>query len=70
MKVPYGEEKEYYTFSLFLVLCNRGLTCAVCVFLLWVSPAANDSASAFLPPIGVKNQQILETRKVQDYSNK
>lgn len=54
MKVPYGEEKEYYTFSLFLVLCNRGLTCAVCVFLLWVSPAANDLASALLPPSGRK----------------
>lgn len=37
MKMPYGEEKEYFTFSLFLVLCNRALTCSVCVCLLWVS---------------------------------
>eukprot|EP00249_Psilotum_nudum_P010684 c22698_g1_i2 orf=210-1190(-) len=35
MRVPYGEEKDYFKYSLFIVLCNRVLTCiASSIFLL------------------------------------
>lgn len=34
MKVPYGEEQERFTHSLFIVMCNRVLTCALTVTIL------------------------------------
>lgn len=34
MRVPYGDEKEYFRYSLFIVLCNRVLTVAVTSILL------------------------------------
>ncbi|XP_020572259.1 UDP-galactose/UDP-glucose transporter 5B-like isoform X2 [Phalaenopsis equestris] len=37
MRVPYGEEKEYFRFSLFLVLCNRIITSAVSGGVLLIS---------------------------------
>lgn len=45
MRVPYGEEKEYFRYSLFIVLCNRVLTVAVSSILLLnqrkaIAPAA------------------------------
>ena len=36
MKQPYGEEKEYFKHSLFIVLCNRLITCAVAMAILLV----------------------------------
>ena len=29
MRVPYGEKKEYFKYSLFIVFCNRLMTSAV-----------------------------------------
>lgn len=34
MRVPYGKEREYFRYSLFIVLCNRVLTVAVSSILL------------------------------------
>eukprot|EP00250_Pteridium_aquilinum_P006677 c16544_g1_i1 orf=240-1346(+) len=34
MRVPYGDEKEFFRYSLFIVLCNRILTVAVSAILL------------------------------------
>lgn len=36
MRVPYGPQKEYFTFSLFLVFCNRITTSAVSAGVLLV----------------------------------
>lgn len=40
IKQPYGEgeNKEFFKYSLFIVLCNRVLTCSVAVVILLVSP--------------------------------
>jgi len=37
MRVPYGAEKEYFKYSLFLVFCNRITTSAVSAGSLLVS---------------------------------
>lgn len=36
MRVPYGENKEYFKYSLFLVFCNRIMTSAVSAGVLLV----------------------------------
>ncbi|KAG0462239.1 hypothetical protein HPP92_020715 [Vanilla planifolia] len=41
MRVPYGQDKEYFRFSLFLVLCNRVTTSAVSAGALLVSDDIN-----------------------------
>lgn len=36
MRYPYGEGKEYFKYSLFIVFCNRLLTCTVCAVITMV----------------------------------
>jgi len=36
MRYPYGEDKEYFKYSLFIVFCNRLLTCTVCAVITMV----------------------------------
>jgi hypothetical protein len=36
MRSPYGEEKEFFKYSLFIVFCNRLLTCSVCMLIILV----------------------------------
>ena len=38
MRVPYGSNKEFFKYSLFLVFCNRITTSAVSAAALVVSP--------------------------------
>ena len=48
MTQPYGADGEMFTFSLFLVLCNRILTVTLALGLLLVPSAA--SGALFLCP--------------------
>eukprot|EP00243_Klebsormidium_subtile_P008708 TRINITY_DN4180_c0_g1_i3.p1 TRINITY_DN4180_c0_g1~~TRINITY_DN4180_c0_g1_i3.p1 ORF type:complete len:363 (-),score=42.68 TRINITY_DN4180_c0_g1_i3:397-1485(-) len=61
MKLPYGEEKEYFKFSLFLVLCNRALTCSVCVGLLWAQSKPLDPVAPLYSYAAVSLSNVVAT---------
>ncbi|KAK6935919.1 UAA transporter [Dillenia turbinata] len=61
MRVPYGPNKEYFKFSLFLVFCNRIMTSAVSAFFLLASKKALDPVAPVYKYCLVSISNILTT---------
>nr|XP_009602032.1 UDP-galactose/UDP-glucose transporter 5B-like [Nicotiana tomentosiformis]XP_018626695.1 UDP-galactose/UDP-glucose transporter 5B-like [Nicotiana tomentosiformis] len=61
MRVPYGPQKEYFTFSLFLVFCNRITTSAVSAGVLLASKKALDPVAPLYKYCVVSVSNILTT---------
>lgn len=61
MRVPYGPEKEYFKYSLFLVFCNRITTSAVSAGALLASKKALDPAAPVYKYCLVSVTNILTT---------
>ncbi|XVF20129.1 hypothetical protein REPUB_Repub11eG0171800 [Reevesia pubescens] len=61
MRVPYGVNKEYFTYSLFLVFCNRITTSAVSAGSLLASKKALDPVAPFYKYCLVSVSNILTT---------
>ncbi|XP_010920716.1 UDP-galactose/UDP-glucose transporter 5B isoform X2 [Elaeis guineensis] len=61
MRVPYGENKEYFKYSLFLVFCNRILTSAVSGAIMLASKKSLDPAAPIYKYCGVSISNILTT---------
>ncbi|KAL0907210.1 hypothetical protein M5K25_025764 [Dendrobium thyrsiflorum] len=61
MRVPYGEDKEYFRFSLFLVLCNRIITSAVSGGVLLISEKTLIPAAPMHKYCAVSLSNILTT---------
>ncbi|KAK7272092.1 hypothetical protein RJT34_28485 [Clitoria ternatea] len=61
MRVPYGPEKEYFKFSLFLVFCNRITTSAVSAGFLLASKKALDPVAPIYKYCLVSVSNILTT---------
>ncbi|KAI5666097.1 hypothetical protein M9H77_15950 [Catharanthus roseus] len=61
MRVPYGPNKEYFTYSLFLVFCNRITTSAVSAGVLLASKKALDPVAPLYKYCVVSVSNILTT---------
>lgn len=61
MRIPYGEEKEYFRFSLFLVFCNRITTSAVSAGALLISKKALVPAAPMHKYCAISISNILTT---------
>ncbi|KAM7522245.1 hypothetical protein LguiA_012147 [Lonicera macranthoides] len=61
MRVPYGPNKEFFKYSLFLVFCNRITTSAVSAGTLLVSKKALDPVAPFYKYCVVSISNILTT---------
>ncbi|KAG5566862.1 hypothetical protein RHGRI_002418 [Rhododendron griersonianum] len=61
MRVPYGENKEYFRYSLFLVFCNRLMTSAVSAGALLASKKALDPVAPVYKYCLVSVSNILTT---------
>ncbi|KAJ1379417.1 UAA transporter [Sesbania bispinosa] len=61
MRVPYGVNKEYFTYSLFLVFCNRITTSAVSAGALLASKKALDPVAPIYKYCLVSVSNILTT---------
>lgn len=61
MRVPYGSKKEYFTYSLFLVFCNRITTSAVSAGVLLSSKKALDPVAPLYKYFVVSVSNILTT---------
>ncbi|MQL74283.1 hypothetical protein Taro_006646, partial [Colocasia esculenta] len=61
MRVPYGENKEFFRFSLFLVFCNRITTSAVSAGALVASKKALDPVAPIYKYCAVSVSNILTT---------
>ncbi|CAL5424327.1 unnamed protein product [Camellia sinensis] len=61
MRVPYGEKKEYFKYSLFLVFCNRLTTSAVSAGALLASKKALNPVAPFYKYCLVSVTNILTT---------
>ncbi|KAG0460786.1 hypothetical protein HPP92_021083 [Vanilla planifolia] len=61
MRVPYGQDKEYFRFSLFLVLCNRVTTSAVSAGALLISKKKLIPAAPFYKYFAISISNILTT---------
>lgn len=61
MRVPYGENKEYFKYSLFLVFCNRITTSAISGAILLARKKSLDPAAPIYKYCGVSISNILTT---------
>ncbi|KAF9598873.1 hypothetical protein IFM89_032727 [Coptis chinensis] len=61
MRVPYGEKKEYFKYSLFLVFCNRIMTSAVSAAALLASKKALDPVAPIYKYSLISVSNILTT---------
>eukprot|EP00252_Welwitschia_mirabilis_P002684 TRINITY_DN12637_c0_g1_i1.p1 TRINITY_DN12637_c0_g1~~TRINITY_DN12637_c0_g1_i1.p1 ORF type:complete len:353 (+),score=38.24 TRINITY_DN12637_c0_g1_i1:335-1393(+) len=61
MRVPYGEESSYFKYSLFLVLCNRVLTCSVAAIFLMANRKTMDPVAPLYKYGAVSVSNILTT---------
>eukprot|EP00262_Sarcandra_glabra_P005296 TRINITY_DN16711_c0_g2_i1.p1 TRINITY_DN16711_c0_g2~~TRINITY_DN16711_c0_g2_i1.p1 ORF type:complete len:339 (+),score=12.59 TRINITY_DN16711_c0_g2_i1:288-1304(+) len=61
MRVPYGENKEFFKYSLFLVFCNRIMTCAVSAGALLASKKALDPVAPIYAYCAISVSNILTT---------
>ncbi|KAI4340391.1 hypothetical protein MLD38_025231 [Melastoma candidum] len=61
MQVPYGIEKEYFKYSLFLVFCNRIMTCTVSAGFLLASKKSLDPVAPIYKYALVSISNILTT---------
>ncbi|KAF9605827.1 hypothetical protein IFM89_018652 [Coptis chinensis] len=61
MRVPYGEKKEYFKYSLFLVFCNRIMTSAVSTAALLASKKALDPVAPIYKYCLISVSNILTT---------
>ncbi|XP_052207096.1 UDP-galactose/UDP-glucose transporter 5 [Diospyros lotus] len=61
MRVPYGEKKEYFKYSLFLVFCNRLTTSAISAVALLVSKKALDPVAPVYKYCLISVSNILTT---------
>ncbi|XP_038980145.1 UDP-galactose/UDP-glucose transporter 5B-like [Phoenix dactylifera] len=61
MRMPYGENKEYFKYSLFLVFCNRIMTSAVSGATILASKKSLDPAAPIYKYCGVSISNILTT---------
>eukprot|EP00897_Mesotaenium_endlicherianum_P004331 jgi/Mesen1/3926/ME000209S02936 len=61
MKVPYGEEKEFFRHSLFIVLFNRLLTCSIAAIILLVQGKSMAPAAPVYKYAGVSISNVVAT---------
>ncbi|KAJ3688367.1 hypothetical protein LUZ61_017531 [Rhynchospora tenuis] len=61
MRVPYGIEKEYFRYSLFLVFCNRIMTSIASAIVLMASNKSFDPIAPFYSYGGISLTNILTT---------
>ncbi|KAJ4978767.1 hypothetical protein NE237_009547 [Protea cynaroides] len=61
MRVPYGEKKEFFKYSLFLVFCNRITTCAVSAGALLASKKALEPVAPIYKYCLISVSNILTT---------
>lgn len=59
MRVPYGLNKEYFKYSLFLVFCNRLTTSAVSAGALLVNTTLSKPEFLYLFRLILKNKNFL-----------
>ncbi|KAH8955921.1 hypothetical protein BDL97_07G010900 [Sphagnum fallax] len=61
MRSPYGEEKEFFKYSLFIVFCNRLLTCSVCMLIILVRQEDMRPVAPLYKYAGVSLSNVLAT---------
>ncbi|KAF8395064.1 hypothetical protein HHK36_019004 [Tetracentron sinense] len=61
MKIPYGENREFFRYSLFLVFCNRIMTSAVSAGTLLASKKALDPVAPIYKYFLISTSNILTT---------
>ncbi|KAH9556252.1 hypothetical protein CY35_07G017200 [Sphagnum magellanicum] len=61
MRSPYGEEKEFFKYSLFIVFCNRLLTCSVCTLIILVRQEDMRPVAPLYKYAGVSLSNVLAT---------
>jgi adenosine 3'-phospho 5'-phosphosulfate transporter B2 len=61
MRSPYGEEKEFFKYSLFIVFCNRLLTCSVCMLIILVRQEDIRPVAPLYKYAGVSLSNVLAT---------
>ncbi|KAJ3676512.1 hypothetical protein LUZ60_003924 [Juncus effusus] len=61
MRVPYGSDKEYFRYSLFLVFCNRIMTSVVSAAVLLISKRSFNPVAPVYSYCGISITNILTT---------
>eukprot|EP00271_Cylindrocystis_brebissonii_P014240 TRINITY_DN35534_c0_g1_i1.p1 TRINITY_DN35534_c0_g1~~TRINITY_DN35534_c0_g1_i1.p1 ORF type:complete len:374 (+),score=54.32 TRINITY_DN35534_c0_g1_i1:588-1709(+) len=61
MKFPYGPQEERFTYSLFIVLCNRILTCTVAIVVLLVQGKSMAPVAPLYSYAGVSLSNVVAT---------